>query len=88
MPGQDGLTIAREIRAKSDVGIIMLTGRDELLDRVVGLEVGADDYIAQPFHLREVGLSRSDDRDRVANDDQSCPARPHSCNWTPPDRAA
>jgi len=54
MPGQDGLTIAREIRAKSDVGIIMLTARDELLDRVVGLEVGADDYIAKPFHLREV----------------------------------
>ena len=41
MPGQDGLTIAREIRAKSDVGIIMLTARDELLDRVVGLEVGS-----------------------------------------------
>jgi two-component system phosphate regulon response regulator OmpR len=54
MPGQDGLTIAREVRAKSDVGIIMLTGRDELLDRVVGLEVGADDYITKPFHLREV----------------------------------
>jgi DNA-binding response OmpR family regulator len=54
MPGQDGLTIAREIRAKSDVGIIMLTGKDEVLDRVVGLEVGADDYIAKPFHLREV----------------------------------
>ena len=54
MPGEDGLTIAREIRAKSDVGIIMLTGRDEVLDRVVGLEVGADDYIAKPFHLREV----------------------------------
>jgi DNA-binding response OmpR family regulator len=54
MPGQDGLTIAREIRAKSDVGIIMLTSRDEVLDRVVGLEVGADDYIAKPFHLREV----------------------------------
>ena len=54
LPGQDGLTIAREIRAKSDVGIIMLTGRDEVLDRVVGLEVGADDYIAKPFHLREV----------------------------------
>jgi len=54
MPGEDGLTIAREIRAGSDVGIIMLTGRDEVLDRVVGLEVGADDYIAKPFHLREV----------------------------------
>ena len=54
MPGGDGLTLAREIRAKSDVGIIMLTGRDDVLDRVVGLEVGADDYIAKPFHLREV----------------------------------
>jgi DNA-binding response OmpR family regulator len=54
MPGQDGLTIARDIRANSDVGIIMLTSRDEVLDRVVGLEVGADDYIAKPFHLREV----------------------------------
>jgi two-component system, OmpR family, response regulator len=54
MPGDDGLTLAREIRANSDVGIIMLTGRDDVLDRVVGLEVGADDYIAKPFHLREV----------------------------------
>lgn len=54
MPGEDGLTIAREVRAQSDVGIIMLTARDEVLDRVVGLEVGADDYIAKPFHLREV----------------------------------
>jgi two-component system phosphate regulon response regulator OmpR len=54
MPGEDGLTLAREIRAISDVGIIMLTGRDDVLDRIVGLEVGADDYIAMPFHLREV----------------------------------
>ncbi len=54
MPGEDGLTLAREIRTNSDVGIIMLTGRDDVLDRVVGLEVGADDYIAKPFHLREV----------------------------------
>jgi DNA-binding response OmpR family regulator len=54
MPGEDGITLARQIRARSDVGIIMLTGRDDVLDRVVGLEVGADDYIAKPFHLREV----------------------------------
>ncbi|MGA2792594.1 MAG: response regulator [Roseiarcus sp.] len=54
MPGDDGLTLARQIRAHSDVGIIMLTGRGEVMDRVVGLEVGADDYIAKPFHLREV----------------------------------
>ena len=54
LPGEDGLTLARQIRARSDVGIIMLTGRGEVVDRVVGLEVGADDYIAKPFHLREV----------------------------------
>src|SRR4051812_29625528 len=54
LPGEDGLTLARQIRAQSDVGLIMLTGRDELLDRVVGLEIGADDYISKPFHLREV----------------------------------
>ena len=52
--GQDGIDLAREVRTHSDVPIIMLTGRDDVTDRVVGLEVGADDYIAKPFHLREV----------------------------------
>lgn len=51
---EDGLTLAREIRTTSDIPIIMLTGRDDVLDRIVGLEVGADDYMAKPFHLREV----------------------------------
>jgi two-component system, OmpR family, response regulator len=54
LPGEDGLALAREIRSRSDVPIIMLTGRDDVVDRIVGLEVGADDYIAKPFHLREV----------------------------------
>lgn len=52
--GEDGLALAREVRTRSDVPIIMLTGRDEVVDRIVGLEIGADDYIAKPFHLREV----------------------------------
>ncbi|MCX5479877.1 response regulator [Kaistia geumhonensis] len=52
--GENGLDLARELRAESDVPIIMLTGRDDVVDRIVGLEVGADDYIAKPFHLREV----------------------------------
>lgn len=52
--GQDGLDLAREIRAQSDIPIVMLTGRDDVVDRIVGLEIGADDYIAKPFHLREV----------------------------------
>ena len=55
LPGEDGLTLARELRARSpEIGIIMLTGRGDVIDRVVGLEVGADDYISKPFHLREV----------------------------------
>ena len=57
LPGEDGLQLAREIRSQPSsnaIGIIMLTGRSDMVDRVVGLEVGADDYIAKPFHLREV----------------------------------
>src|SRR5579885_1387689 len=54
MPGEDGLTLARQVRQRSDIPIIMLTGKGDLIDRVAGLEAGADDYIAKPFHLREV----------------------------------
>jgi DNA-binding response OmpR family regulator len=54
MPGEDGLSLSRDLRAVSDVPIIMLTGKGEPVDRVIGLEVGADDYITKPFHLREV----------------------------------
>jgi len=78
MPGEDGLTLAREIRAKSDVGIIMLTGRDDVLDRVVGLEVGADDYIAKPFHLREV-LARVKSVLRRRGARAESPSSPRGC---------
>lgn len=52
--GRDGLDLARDIRTISDVPIMMLTGRDDVVDRIIGIEIGADDYIAKPFHLREV----------------------------------
>jgi two-component system, OmpR family, response regulator len=52
--GEDGLQLARELRTDSDVGIIMLTGRGETVDRIIGLEMGADDYLSKPFHLREL----------------------------------
>ncbi|WP_298864363.1 response regulator [uncultured Sulfitobacter sp.] len=51
---ESGIEIARHIRRTSDVPIIMVTGKDDVIDRVVGLEVGADDYITKPFHVREV----------------------------------
>jgi two-component system, OmpR family, response regulator len=54
MPGEDGLSLARHIRQNTQIPIIMLTGKGDLIDRVVGLEAGADDYVAKPFHLREV----------------------------------
>ncbi len=52
--GDNGLEVAKRIRQQSSVPIIMVTGRDDVIDRVVGLEVGADDYITKPFHVREV----------------------------------
>jgi DNA-binding response OmpR family regulator len=54
LPGEDGLELARALRAESDVGIIMLTGHGDLLDRVTGLEIGADDYLTKPVSLREL----------------------------------
>lgn len=54
LPDVDGLSVARTIRERSHVPIIMVTGKGDLIDRVIGLEVGADDYISKPFHLREV----------------------------------
>ncbi len=52
--GESGLEIAREMRAKCNVPIVMITGKGDTIDRIVGLELGADDYIAKPFHVREV----------------------------------
>ena len=54
MPGEDGMQIARELRAASDVPIIILTGRKDEADRVMGLELGADDYLTKPFSPREL----------------------------------
>jgi two-component system, OmpR family, response regulator len=54
LPDEDGLSLARYLRERHQVGIIMITGAGEVVDRVVGLEVGADDYITKPFDLREV----------------------------------
>jgi two-component system OmpR family response regulator len=54
LPGEDGMQIARALRSESDVPIIMLTGRKDEADRVMGLELGADDYITKPFSPREL----------------------------------
>ena len=54
MPGDDGLTLAREIRSTGNAGIIMLTANSDDLDKIVGLEVGADDYVTKPYNPREL----------------------------------
>ena len=54
LPGEDGLSLARYLREHHDIGIIMVSGAGETVDRIVGLEVGADDYIAKPFDPREL----------------------------------
>lgn len=54
LPGMDGLEICRKIRGNSDVPVIFLTARDDEIDRVLGLEMGADDYITKPFSPREL----------------------------------
>ena len=70
MPGEDGLSLARHLREHADVAIIMLTGSAEIIDRVVGLEIGADDYVGKPVDLRELlarlkaVLRRTSGRDR------------------------
>jgi DNA-binding response OmpR family regulator len=54
LPGEDGLSLAREVRAGSQIPIVMLSARDDVVDKIVGLELGADDYLTKPFHPREL----------------------------------
>ncbi|MFC5078070.1 TorCAD operon transcriptional regulatory protein TorR [Vibrio thalassae] len=54
LPKEDGLMLTRELRSQSDIGIILVTGRTDSIDRIVGLEMGADDYVTKPFELREL----------------------------------
>ena len=54
LPGMDGLQVCREVRKVSNIPIIMLTARDETFDKVLGLEMGADDYVSKPFEMKEL----------------------------------
>src|SRR5687767_15191858 len=54
LPDADGIDVCRRIRRQSDVPILMLTARDEDIDKIIGLEVGADDYLTKPFNPREL----------------------------------
>jgi len=74
LPGMDGLDVARAVRRDSDLPIVMLTARDDELDRVLGLELGADDYLTKPFSPRELvarvrAVLRRSSRDAMAPTD-------------------
>ena len=88
LPGKDGLTICRELRATKAIPIIMLTSRGEPMDRIVGLEMGADDYLPKPFEVRELEarvkaiLRRSEASFSSADTDRSFGARFTFAGWT------
>ena len=71
LPGDDGLTLARRLRERSQIPIIILSARGDEVDRIVGLEVGADDYLSKPFNPREL-LARI----RAVMRRRACPAEP------------
>ena len=54
LPGEDGLTLCRDLRATSNIPVVMLTAMGDEMDKIIGLEMGADDYLAKPFNPREL----------------------------------
>lgn len=84
LPGEDGLTLCRNLRVRSRLPILMLTARGDDMDRIIGLEMGADDYLAKPFHPRELLariksiLRRSQDR----GGDDAPPRALRFAGWT------
>jgi len=86
--GEDGLSLARSLRATSDVSIIMLTGKSDFVDKVVGLELGADDYITKPFERRELlarirsVLRRSKSKSTMSESEHGGQATINFAGWT------
>ncbi|EIT69195.1 MULTISPECIES: response regulator [Hydrocarboniphaga] len=83
LPGDDGLTICRELRSRCTTPVIMLTARGESIDRVVGLEVGADDYVPKPFDPREL-VARIRTVLRRASSGAAAPAAPNGASGSRP----
>lgn len=66
LPGKNGLLLARELASNKDLGLIFLTGRDSDIDKVLGLEIGADDYLTKPFNPRELTIRARNILNRIA----------------------
>ena len=76
MPGEDGISLARYLRETYSCGIIMVTASDTVVDRIVGLEVGADDYVSKPFDLRELLARAKSVLRRAAQEAEAASQRP------------
>ena len=83
LEGKDGLTITREQRAASRVGIILLTARDDQVDKIVGLEMGADDYVTKPFDKRELAARVKNLLARISDIGQAPQGPPPVVNFGP-----
>ena len=83
LPGKNGLILAREVRDRKNVGLIFLTGRDNDVDRILGLEIGADDYLTKPFNPRELTIRARNllSRTTNANEDDDLPSRVNFNGW-------
>ncbi|MCW8109823.1 two-component system response regulator ArcA [Alteromonas ponticola] len=84
LPGKNGLILAREVRDRKNVGLIFLTGRDNDVDRILGLEIGADDYLTKPFNPRELTIRARNLLARTTNsaEDDDLPSRVSFNGWT------
>lgn len=81
LPGKDGLTLTRELRSVSSVGIILVTSKGDEIDRIVGLELGADDYVTKPFNPREL-LVRAKNLLWRVKDSQQARQQESTQKWT------
>ena len=83
LPGKNGLILAREVRDRKNVGLIFLTGRDNDVDRILGLEIGADDYLTKPFNPRELTIRARNLLSRTSNasEDDDLPSKVSFNGW-------
>ena len=84
LPGKNGLILAREVRDRKNIGLIFLTGRDNDVDRILGLEIGADDYLTKPFNPRELTIRARNllSRTTSSTEDDDLPSRVSFNGWT------